>query len=169
MRHPESILQQRCVGWFRRTFPPMAKLLFSVPNGGLRSKTEAAIMKEEGLLSGVTDLILLVARGGYGALCIEMKTTAKSSCLSPDQRAWHEVAEQYGNAVVVVRTLEQFIAVVEWYLSLPPASLPYDTYEKFLQDREKLTEIFGKKRKKKTDKDNYDQQLFQKLMRYENY
>ena len=126
-------------------------------------------MKEEGLLSGVTDLIFLVARGGYGALCIEMKTPSKSSCLSEDQRAWREVAEEYGNAVVVVRTFEQFVAVIEWYLSLPPHALPYDTYEKFLQDREKLTEIFGKKRKKKTNKDNYDQQLFQKLMRYENY
>jgi hypothetical protein len=111
----------------------------------------------------VTDLILLVARGGYGALCIEMKTTAKSSCLSPDQRAWHEVAEQYGNAVVVVRTLEQFIAVVEWYLSLPPASLPYDTYEEFEQGKAKLQEIVGKKRLKTKD-ENYDKNLLLKLI-----
>ena len=141
----------------------MGKLLFAVPNGGLRSKVEAAIMKEEGLLSGVTDLIFLVARGGYGALCIEMKTPSKGSCLSDEQRVWHEVAEEYGNAVVVVRTFEQFVAVIEWYLSLPPHALPYDTYEAFLHDKTKLTEIIGKKRKKKAD--NYDNDLLDKLLR----
>lgn len=162
MRHPESVLQRRCVGWFRRTYPPMAKLLFAVPNGGLRSKVEAAIMREEGLQSGVSDLILLVARGGYGALCIEVKTTAKSSTLSADQRAWHEVAKEYGNAVVVVRTFEQFVAVIEWYLALPPHSLPYNTYEEFDIEKEKLELIVGK-RKKKTN-ENYEEKLLKKLL-----
>ena len=30
--------------------------------------------KAEGLVAGVSDLILLVSRGGFGALCIELKT-----------------------------------------------------------------------------------------------
>lgn len=53
-----------CVGWFRLQYPAVGKLLFAVPNGGARSRTEAAIMKAEGVTAGVTDLILLLGRGG---------------------------------------------------------------------------------------------------------
>lgn len=68
-------MQRMCVGWFRLQYPAVGKLLFAVPNGGARSRTEAAIMKAEGVTAGVTDLILLLGRGGFNALCIEMKTT----------------------------------------------------------------------------------------------
>lgn len=68
-------MQRMCVGWFRLQYPAVGKLLFAVPNGGARSRTEAAIMKAEGVTAGVTDLILLLGREGFNALCIEMKTT----------------------------------------------------------------------------------------------
>lgn len=54
-------MQRMCVGWFRLQYPAVGKLLFAVPNGGARSRTEAAIMKAEGVTAGVTDLILLLA------------------------------------------------------------------------------------------------------------
>ena len=72
-------MQRMCVGWFRLQYPAVGKLLFAVPNGGARSRTEAAIMKAEGVTAGVTDLILLLGRGGFNALCIEMKTTDRHS------------------------------------------------------------------------------------------
>lgn len=95
-------------------------MLFAVPNGGGRSRTEAAIMKGEGVTAGVADLILLEARGGWGALCIEMKTRSKSSRQRPSQKAWQEVAERAGNRYVVIRSLEAFMAVVREYMGLPP-------------------------------------------------
>lgn len=65
----------------------LAKLLFAVPNGGSRSKVEAAIMQGEGVTPGVSDLILLVARGNYNGLCIEMKTESRGSRQSDNQKA----------------------------------------------------------------------------------
>lgn len=56
-----------CVSWFRLKYPAIGKLLFAVPNGGARSRTEAAIMKAEGVTAGVADLILLIGRGGFNA------------------------------------------------------------------------------------------------------
>lgn len=53
-------MQRMCVGWFRLQYPAVGKLLFAVPNGGARSRTEAAIMKAEGVTAGVTDLIRFV-------------------------------------------------------------------------------------------------------------
>ena len=72
-------MQRMCVGWFRLQYPAVGKLLFAVPNGGARSRTEAAIMKAEGVTAGVTDLILLLGRGGFNALCIEMKTIGRTN------------------------------------------------------------------------------------------
>ena len=117
--HEESELQRQCVAWFRLQYPSHAPLLFAVPNGGGRSPVEAAIMKGEGVVAGVSDLILLEARGNYGALCIEMKTRSRSSRQSPSQKAWQAATERAGNAYVVVRDLDSFRGVVERYLRLP--------------------------------------------------
>lgn len=99
-------MQRMCVGWFRLQYPAVGKLLFAVPNGGARSRTEAAIMKAEGVTAGVTDLILLLGREGFNALCIEMKTTDRRSALSDAQIEWRSLAITNGNRHVVCRTFE---------------------------------------------------------------
>lgn len=122
-RHLESTLQRECVKWFRGLYPDHALLLFAVPNGGGRSRIEAGIMKAEGVTAGVADLILLEARGGWGALCIEMKTRDKSaSRQSASQKAWQAAAEQAGNRYSVVRTFAEFRAIVGEYMGLQPSA-----------------------------------------------
>ena len=116
MRHTESQLQRQCVAWFRLQHRSLAKLLFAVPNGGARRLREAQIMKAEGVTAGVSDLILLVARGGYNALCIEIKTGSSSSRLSPAQKEWQELATAAGNKYVVCRSLDEFQREVAHYL-----------------------------------------------------
>ena len=69
----EHDLQCACVEWFRWQYPHLRLNLFAVPNGGARSKRTAGKLKAEGVVAGVSDLILLVRRGGYGGLLIEMK------------------------------------------------------------------------------------------------
>ena len=116
--HLESNIQRQCVSWFRIQFPDKAKLLFAVPNGGARSRAEAGIMMAEGVTAGVADLILLEAHGGYGALCIEMKTKKKSSKQSERQKQWAEIARRAGNKYSVVKSLEEFIEEVTNYLKM---------------------------------------------------
>ena len=77
-------------------------------------------LKGEGVVAGVADLILLEARGNYGALCIEMKTRSKSSRQSVNQKIWQEATQKAGNAYVVVRTFEQFQDLVRRYFALKP-------------------------------------------------
>lgn len=117
MRHIESQIQKNCVTWFRLQYPKIGRLLFAVPNGGARSAREAAIMKGEGVTAGVADLILLYPSGGYHSLCIEFKTTSKSSRQTPMQKDWQALAEANGNRYVVCRSLEEFIEIVQKYLS----------------------------------------------------
>ena len=118
-RHEESALQRACVAWFRAQYPAHALVLFAVPNGGARSRTEAAIMKGEGVTAGVADLILLEARGGWGALCVELKTRSKGSRQRDSQREWQAATERAGNRYVVVRSLEAFQALCREYMGLP--------------------------------------------------
>ena len=97
-----------CVSWFRLQYPDIGKLLFAVPNGGARSRTEAAIMKAEGVTAG----------GGFNALCIEMKTPDRRSVLSDAQIEWRSLAITNGNRHVVCRTFEEFQSEIRWYLTM---------------------------------------------------
>ena len=71
------------------------------------------------MLAGVSDLILLESRGGYGSLCIEMKT--QTGRQSTAQKRWQKAAEAAGNRYVVCRAFDDFKATVEAYMQLPPA------------------------------------------------
>jgi hypothetical protein len=114
MRHNESIIQQNCVKWFRLQYPELALMLFAVPNGGLRRRVEAAIMKAEGMTAGVADLILLVPSKGYNSLCIEMKTEKGRQTDTQKQSQKH--AERHGNKYVICRSFEQFVHEIRAYL-----------------------------------------------------
>jgi len=114
MNHPESNLQKSCVTWFRLQYPRYAKLLIAVPNGGKRNAREAAIMKGEGVVPGVADLLLLIRRGRHGSLGIEMK--AGKGHQSVNQKAWEEDYVNYSNKYVICRSLESFMEAVNNYL-----------------------------------------------------
>ena len=121
MNQEEHNLQCACVKWFAYQHPELQGLLFSVPNGGARSKATAGKLKAEGVVPGVADLILLVPYIAEGckymwhALCIEMKT--KTGRQSPEQGLWQLKVEQYGYKYAVCRSLDDFIATVEGYLN----------------------------------------------------
>ena len=116
-RNLEHGLQSRCVRWFRLQFPNRRHNLFAVPNGGYRTKTTAALMKDEGQLSGVADLILLVRKGTCGALLLEAKI--KGNYQSTNQKLWQSMIEADGYEYHIFHTLEEFIEIVTEYLSRP--------------------------------------------------
>lgn len=117
MRHLESRLQAACVRWARLQFPVCRKLLFAVPNGYRTSVTQARIAKEEGLVSGVADLLLLHPSedGTYAGLCIEFKT--EKGRQSENQKAWQKAIESVGcYRYEIVRTFGQFQSLLNGYL-----------------------------------------------------
>lgn len=115
MRPPsERQIQIRCVSWFRARYPEASKVFFSVPNGGARNAWTAKNLRDEGALSGVADLILLVPRHGYACLCIEMKKPGGRQ--SESQMAFEEAVRAFKGKYVVCYSLEEFQAVVADYL-----------------------------------------------------
>ena len=115
MRPPsERQIQIECVSWFRMRYPEASKVFFSVPNGGARNAWTAKNLRDEGALSGVADLILLVPKKGYASLCIEMKKPGGR--VSDSQKTFCEAAKAFKNKYVVCYSVEEFKAAVREYL-----------------------------------------------------
>lgn len=93
---------------------PELGLLFHIPNGGKRTKSEAARFKAAGVCPGIPDLFLPVARGGYHGLWIEMK--AKEGRVSPAQRDMMERLTAQGYRCVVCFSADEAIAKITEYL-----------------------------------------------------
>lgn len=116
-RHPaeeEHRLQCACVQWFRLQHPDWAHLLFAVPNGGRRDKVTGGKLKAEGVTAGVSDMILMIPRGGFHAMCIEMKTPKGRQ--SQQQRQWQRLVAAQGYRYIVCRSVEEFISQINDYL-----------------------------------------------------
>lgn len=96
---------------------PELKLLFHIPNGGKRGKCEAARFKAMGVKSGVPDLFLPVARGGYHGLWVELKRT-KDSRVSANQNEWIKALRQQGYSAEVAYGAGEAMELIEGYLSL---------------------------------------------------
>lgn len=114
--HVESNLQKACVKWFRYQFPRYRNLLFAVPNGGARSAITGAILKAEGVVAGVADLLLLVPRKNYHGLCIEMKTAKGRQ--SQSQKDWQKAVTEQGYKYIIVRSFAQFVDEIKVYMTI---------------------------------------------------
>jgi VRR-NUC domain. len=112
----ESDEQETVVQWAELTTRrwPALELLYHVPNGGKRGIAEAARFRRMGVKSGVPDLVLPVANGGYHGLYIELK--AHGGSVSPTQEIWLKRLRQQGYAAFVCVGADEAIHVITKYL-----------------------------------------------------
>jgi len=115
MRHDEDNLQIACVRWFAMQYPHYAELLHHSPNGGRRNLREAARFKAMGTKAGFPDLFLAVASQGYHGLFVEMKS--EKGRQSEAQKQWQHSVEWQCYRYEVCRNIEEFIDVINNYLS----------------------------------------------------
>jgi hypothetical protein len=95
---------------------PELRLLYHIPNGGLRNKPVAVRLTAEGVRRGVPDMCLPVARHGYHGLYIELKRR-KSGKATPEQREWIELLNGQGYRAEVCHGFDEARAVIEGYLT----------------------------------------------------
>jgi hypothetical protein len=89
----EHLEQARVVMWFRQTYPDT--LIFAIPNGGLRSKSQALKLKVEGVVPGIPDLFIPA-----WMTWVEMKK-AKDGVLSKEQQLMIKYLQSVNYCVIV--------------------------------------------------------------------
>jgi hypothetical protein len=97
------------------TYPDLSKL-FAIPNGGERNIIVAARLKAEGVKSGVSDLMLPVARQGFHGLFIEMKKPGKLKSESANQKAFGTQVQLDGYLYRCCDSWELAAETLTWYL-----------------------------------------------------
>jgi hypothetical protein len=90
--------------------------IYHVPNGGQRNKKTAADLKRQGVKAGVSDLVVMDARGGWHGLYLEFKATPpRHAALAASQREWLALADDRGYCAALARGLEEAKAVLREY------------------------------------------------------
>lgn len=88
---------------------------YHIPNERKCSPQAGARLKKQGVKPGVPDLCIPVARGGYHALYIEMKT--KGGRVTENQKEWLNKLREHGNFAVVCYGADSAIELISKYLS----------------------------------------------------
>ncbi len=115
----ESAEQQVIFEWavlHYKKYPCLEWCCFSVPNGGSRHKLEAYNLKKQGAKSGVSDILLLVPRGGYHGLCLELKV-GKNKATDNQKMFLQEMKKQGYYTIVCYGALES-IETIQRYLNM---------------------------------------------------
>lgn len=94
---------------------PELALMYHIPNGGSRSKSEAGRFKAEGVKAGVPDICLPVARGGYHGMYIELKRV-KGGRVSTAQQGWIAALRDQGYYACVCKGWADAAGVIKKYL-----------------------------------------------------
>jgi hypothetical protein len=89
-------------------------LHYAIPNGGKRGQMEAIRLKQQGVVAGVPDICIPVARKGHHGLYIELKRVAGGT-VSDAQQYWMEALAKEGYKAEIVRGYDAAIAIVEEY------------------------------------------------------
>lgn len=110
----EHVEQCATCEWFWLQYPQYRRHLFAIPNGGARHPAVAAKLKAEGVIPGVFDLFLMVARPGCAGMWIEMK--AKGGKVSDHQKDFKGRAEAQGFKAVVCYGFEEAKQAIQEYL-----------------------------------------------------
>lgn len=101
---------------------PELRWLHHSPNGGFRNVREAAKLKAMGVKPGYPDLSLLVPRGQYAGLFIELKTlkdkNTKTQGLRSEQIEWKNYLNEAGYYATVCHGWLEAVAVLESYLRM---------------------------------------------------
>ena len=92
--HTEQVAIFQWAALHRKKYPAL-DLLYAVPNAAKRTPRLGAWMKAEGLKTGVPDIVLPVARGGFHSLYIELKIGRNKP--TPNQLLFMRNLTEHGN------------------------------------------------------------------------
>jgi len=115
----ESDLQRAIIMWSRTQLTKYPQLLWlhHCPNGGKRDSREAQALKSQGVVSGILDLALDVARGGYNGFKLELKQPiGKCKPPSKEQAEYMQFCAEQGYFAAISNDFDECKALILDYL-----------------------------------------------------
>jgi hypothetical protein len=107
--------QAAVISWIKLQYPLAGKLIYAVPNGGIRHIGEAVKLKKTGVRAGVPDLCLPMPRGEYHGLYLEMKRK-EGGRLSANQKEYLDLLFEQGYAATWVEGFEEAKEIITHYI-----------------------------------------------------
>jgi len=115
----ERAMQKAVVQYIDKCYPQVGVLCFHVPLELLRHDDKSAAMFSGlGARAGVADIVMLVPRGAYHGLLIELKAPTRRPTES--QCNFLELARAQGYAACWSDSLNTVLKIIDAYLKLPP-------------------------------------------------
>jgi hypothetical protein len=129
MSGDEHSEQVAVVAYLQMSYPDV--LFWATPNGAMMGGGRAGAirmnaLKAEGLLPGVSDLIIFEPRGGYAAMFLEMKRADGGSGASDNQLWFIRQVEQRGAFGIVCNGYDETQPVIDDYLAGRIVKQPLD-------------------------------------------
>ncbi len=110
----ESEEQEALVEWLN-----IKKILhFAIPNGGYRTLLEAKALKRQGVVPGVPDLFIPVARKGFLGLFIELKRVKGGVITVPQSLMLKRLNFEGYKAIVCYGSYQAMVEIEEYFSDL---------------------------------------------------
>jgi hypothetical protein len=90
------------------------RLLFAIPNGGLRKKGVAGQLYGEGVRAGVPDYFLAIPNKKYSGMFLELKS--QKGRARETQVSYHRLLKEWGYYVVVTHGLDESMEAIKKYV-----------------------------------------------------
>ena len=115
----ESVEQQCLFRWAAYAVGrlPELAMVFHIPNGGTRTKSEAGRFRAEGVKAGVPDIFLPVPKDGKHGLYIELKRS-RGGTVSKEQEAWIRALSAQEYVCAVCHGHREAIKVITDYMGI---------------------------------------------------
>lgn len=112
----ERFLQQDCAGWLKKELylRKLPQLFYHVANERKATPAQHNRLKLQGVLGGVSDIVLPLKSEEYSGIYCELKT--KRGCPDPDQRRFLSDVAAEGYLAVVINDFATFKDVFTYYL-----------------------------------------------------
>jgi len=136
LAYRERAMQKAVVQYIDSVHPHIGPLCFHVPLELLRHDDKSAAMFSGiGARAGVADIVMLIPRGAYHGLLVELKVPPRRPTAT--QVHFLELARAQGYAACWSDSLNTVLKLIDVYLSLPPrATLAELTPEPMEQNHE---------------------------------
>lgn len=116
----ESVSQINAISWLREKYPQYAPMSFHPANEGQIPVQYRVELIKQGLLSGVSDIVVMKSSRYWPAGVFEMKrdSVRQSTAISADQKQWLLLNEKDGKFACVCYGAEAFKKAFEDYLGI---------------------------------------------------